>query len=310
MITDDRIQLLEKLNRIELLSKSSKIGRLIADPFRYLYATTYAHLLYPILKRGQLVHFKTFFESEMQAYLPAGTDIYLLGAKSHDSEIRLTRFLIHQLKDGDIFFDIGSHYGFFSLLASKLVGFKGKVHAFEASKKNFQLLKNNCQSVNHIQTHHCAITDKDQTVTFYEFPLMHSENNTLDTSVFKQENWYQNQRAVPIEVQGISLASFCETMSIQPSIIKIDVEGAELQVIRGMLELFKQKISPIIIMEFWMNPKTNQGQSQAIALMREFGYNSYLIDHTGTISSIADLNQLYLKKNMESDNLVFSKERL
>ena len=303
----EKLKLLERLDQIEYLSKSSKITRLWRDPFRYLYATGYAHFIYPITKRGQLVNINTFFGAKMNAFLPAGTDIFLLGAKSHDSEIRLTRFLINHLKKGAIFFDVGSHYGFFALLASKLLEDEGKVIAFEASQNNFQLLQTNCQTKSNIQLLHCAVTDKDETITFYEFPLAYSENNTLDTSVFNKESWYKKQRPTTVEVEGKTIASICQAIGLYPSLMKVDVEGAELQVINGMLPLFEQGIYPTVVMEFWTDSSKNQGQLQAIEILKRNQYQPFSIDSKGQPKTIDHFYNYCENLDLESDNLVFQR---
>ncbi|MEZ4982586.1 MAG: hypothetical protein R2769_13585 [Saprospiraceae bacterium] len=117
-----------------------------ADPFKYLGAILHRQLVFPLQKKSWETKSKTFWGEEMILLLPSSTDIYLTGGKSHDSEIRLAKFLIHQLRPGDTFVDIGTHYGYFTLLALEIVGASGKVFSLEASPVNFSILEKNTRN--------------------------------------------------------------------------------------------------------------------------------------------------------------------
>src|SRR5690606_12974270 len=120
--------MLQRLKQVEKLANTSKAGRLLHDPFRYVNTLAFTKFIYPRTHKGVLKKARTFFGNDMQVLLPAATDIYLTGGKTHSSEIRLARFMINRLKPGDVYVDIGAHFGFFTLLASALVGDKGKVY--------------------------------------------------------------------------------------------------------------------------------------------------------------------------------------
>ncbi|MBL0295213.1 MAG: hypothetical protein IPQ04_13440 [Saprospiraceae bacterium] len=119
--------LIKNLDKVEKIAAASKIARLVAHPINYINAILYRELFYKRNKKEKEVESETFFGTKMSLLLPSGTDIYLTGGKSHGSETRLARFLINNLEIGDTFIDVGAHYGYFSLLGSKLVGQKGKV---------------------------------------------------------------------------------------------------------------------------------------------------------------------------------------
>jgi len=55
--------------------------------------------------------------------------------------------MIEIMKPGMVFFDVGAHYGYYSLLGSELVGEKGVVYSFEPIKSTFNILKNNITAV-------------------------------------------------------------------------------------------------------------------------------------------------------------------
>nr|MBS0037520.1 FkbM family methyltransferase [Saprospiraceae bacterium] len=138
----DKAELLQGLKRVEKIAIASRWDRFWKNPKKYADAVLYRKLFYP--KWGtRKVKSETFFGKKINLLLPSGTDIFLTGGKSHPSEIRLARFLIQKLNPGNVFLDVGAHYGYFSLLGSVLVGETGKVFSFEASESTFAMLELN-----------------------------------------------------------------------------------------------------------------------------------------------------------------------
>ena len=91
----NRKVLIENLERAAYLAKGSFTKRLLNKGLNYLYYQWYKRLIYPITKKGSPSSAALFFGKSMQVHLPAGSDLYLLGAKTHASEIRLAKFLIN-----------------------------------------------------------------------------------------------------------------------------------------------------------------------------------------------------------------------
>ncbi|NJL77576.1 MAG: FkbM family methyltransferase, partial [Saprospiraceae bacterium] len=185
----------------------------------------------------------------MKVILPAGMDLFLLGAKGHDSEVRLARWLINTLQSGDTFLDVGAHFGYYSLLASQLVGETGKVVAFEAAPKTFALLEKNVKPYSNILALPKAVSDKVASIEIYEFPVLYSEYNTLDTKPFEGMEWFKENLPQPTTVPAISLDFYCQQATIHPTVIKIDVEGAEGSVLKGLQHRLCFS-SPQLVMEF------------------------------------------------------------
>src|SRR5215831_5359470 len=98
-----REEIERNLEKVEGLAKGSKAKRLLAHPPRYFYSVFYKKFIYPQTKKGLESTATTFFGAKMKVALPAAIDIYITGGKTHDSEIRLTRFLIKNLKEEDQF---------------------------------------------------------------------------------------------------------------------------------------------------------------------------------------------------------------
>lgn len=250
---------------------------------------------------------ETFFGLKMHLLLPSSTDIYLTGGKSHESETRLARFMINHLEPGDTFVDVGAHYGYFTLLGSKLVGPEGKVFTFEASPTTFNILdKNTCNRTN-IKSFNLAVADEVSKLTFYEFPNLYSEYNTLDVNQFRSANWFSQYKPREVTIQTIVLDQFLSEHQAYPKMIKIDVEGAELKVINGLSNYLSEH-SPLLVMEYLSQERGNEQHQEAVHLLNALGYLSYTIDGNGNLNPIKNINDYLNERKLESDNLVFLKK--
>ena len=116
------------------------------------------------------------------------------------------------IRPGDVVFDVGAHYGYYTLLSSALTGPKGKVFAFEPSPGNIPRLKK------HLEVNHC------DNVEVIELALSDHEG----TARFDNQAGSGTGHLSPvgrIEVQITSLDA--------PNLVKIDCEGAEVEVLKG-----------------------------------------------------------------------------
>ncbi len=299
-------ELNKNLTAVTRLAQASKIHRLLAHPFRYTYAILFKELVYPQTKKGVLKEAETFFGNKMQVTLPAGTDIFLTGGKSHDSEIRLAQFLIHQLKAGDVFIDIGAHFGYFTLLAANLVGEQGKVCSFEASQTTFEVLKKNTSTSKNVSIYNRAISNKSEVLSFFEFPVLYSEYNSMDVDQFKNESWYRKYPPKEIQIDATTVDQFLSENKMEPKLIKIDVEGAEFKAIQGLTNTL-EAFSPTVIMEYLEPSRSNEAHQKAAALFYQLNYQAYLINASGTLDLCKDIDQYLVDNRMESDNVVFTK---
>lgn len=293
-----------KLDRVEKIASASMLGRMMHNPLKYISAIGYREILYKHNHQAKDVIANTFFDIDMHIKLPASMDIYLTAGKSHNSEIRLAKYLINQLDHGDTFIDIGAHYGYFSLLASRLVGDLGHIHAFEASPTNFEVLEKNAQKTSNIHTELCAVSDEHGRLSFYEFPNQFSEYNTFNIEQFKEEKWYKFNTPEVFQVECVPLDAYISSHDIDPKVIKIDVEGAEYSVINGMKHLLST-IKPTIVMEYLSEIRGNEPHQKAEELLRLNGYQSYRITNDGELKSIQSAKDYLSKSYFETDNIVF-----
>jgi FkbM family methyltransferase len=130
-----------------------------------------------------------------------------------------TRLFERYVKPGAVVYDIGAHYGYYSLLSSTLAGEPGVVIAFEPSPDNLSRLRrhielNRCTNVRVIEL---AVSDSEG-IAHFETRAGSGVGHLADDG--------------PLEVRTTRLDTLAEELP-QPDVIKIDVEGAELGVLRG-----------------------------------------------------------------------------
>lgn len=298
--------LIRQLANVEKIAAASKVKRLLRNPYRYVLSIFFRQFIYPRNKKALIKKAELFYGKQMTIALPASTDIYLTGGKSHESEIKLAKFIILNLSTGDHFLDIGAHYGYFTLLASKVTGENGKVVACEPATQTFALLQENCTTEKNIFCYRRAVSDTSGTFTFYEFPNLYSEYNTMDVEQFKNEAWFKTSPPKKIEIPAVTIDQISKEEKLVPKIIKIDVEGAEYHVIKGGLNLIRDH-APYFAMEYLEPARHNTAHQKAVQLLRDHGYQSYLIDNNGGLISITDIDAYLVKEQLESDNIIFKK---
>ncbi|MCB0597603.1 MAG: FkbM family methyltransferase [Lewinellaceae bacterium] len=300
---------LQALAAVEKAARGSHLQRLAFAPFRYFWGMLHSKLLYPAGGRSRRQQAPLFFGGAMEVLLPAGLDIYLLGAKSHDSEIRLARFMIRQLEEGMAMLDVGAHFGFFSRLGAALAGEQGKVLGIEAAGGTFEVLRRNIAGHANIEAVRAAASDAEGTVTFYEFPALYSEYNTLEQGQFEGAAWRQGITPREVAVPAYPLDQLMEERNLYAHFIKIDVEGAEAQVVAGLKNWLGHPHARWLAMEYLAEERHNEGHRRAAQLLAEQGWQLFSIRPDGGLQACPDIEGYLREKGLDSDNVVFRRGR-
>ncbi len=174
----------------------------------------------------------------MKIRFPAKWSRYYPG----DYEVENYTFLQQQVKSGMHIIDIGAHIGLFSACSSRLAGPTGKIICFEPTPGTFSILKETLQ-LNHcdnVIARQAAVSDKDGMATFYVSHTAGCNSNSL------VKNKSGNQLTA-YDVQLMTIDSIVTEYAIHPSLIKIDAEGAEMDVLKGGVKTFAE-IKPVLIL--------------------------------------------------------------
>ena len=149
------------------------------------------------------------------------------------------------LSDGAVFFDVGAHIGYDSIKAARLVGEKGRVVAFEPNPNTLTLLRSNIEAsrARNIIVQPIACTDSEQTLTLFDST---PGGNSGSSSLSRANAGGQTR---PYTVRGRPIDDVVSELGItRVDVVKADVEGAELLVLRGAAQTLR-RFHPKLILE-------------------------------------------------------------
>jgi len=166
---------------------------------------------------------------------PGSLDERLLDGDFETAELKSVE---RYLRPGMVVFDIGAHYGRYSLLAAKCVGEKGWVRSFEPSPRERKYLKQNLGTVESF-----ALGSSAERA---ELVLVKGTGDCCHS--LRQPSVAVTSRKVPVERQ--TLDEYLQKQKVERvAFIKLDVEGGELGVLRGATRLLQSAERPIILAE-------------------------------------------------------------
>lgn len=164
---------------------------------------------------------------------------YALGT----NEVPVQAALATYLRPGDVFFDVGANVGFFTVIGARLVGAQGRVVAFEPVPENAAAVRYNL-ALNGFEQVEVWETAVSETNGSAQLQLAHYAGGaSLDVAAPPPD--FKGTLAV----KTVTLDALIQQQRVPvPSLVKIDVEGAELHVLRGMQNTLEQH-RPIVIYE-------------------------------------------------------------
>ncbi len=297
----------DRLEVAARLAAGSRLGRLWHAPERFVRGQWFRRVGYRKQPEGLAVDADTIYGKPLRVLLPAGLEIYLLGAKGHPSELRLARLMLARLRPGDTFVDVGAHFGFFSGLAAELVGREGRVVACEAAPRTFGVLARNLANVPQAAAHHLAVAAEAGQLEFAEFPLAYSEYSTLHPEQFDRAGWRAEHAPETVSVRALPLDELVG--ADRAHFVKVDVEGAEDVVVDGASALLARPHPPLLCLEYLVESRGNQAHRRACAVLAEAGFGLHRINEDGTLrlSDLAGVEAELTGRGQESDNIVFVK---
>jgi FkbM family methyltransferase len=200
-------------------------------------------------------------------------------------EPNLTHWIRERLAPGDVFIDVGANVGYYSLLASHLVGPEGMVVAIEPLSESFTLLQHNLER-NHAANSRAiniAAWNAYETVTIFS-----RESNPGVSSImpFWAKHWnLKGQRMVSAR----PLSDILDPIEIRTArLIKIDVEGAEWRVICGMESMFNV-CRPDLELMIELSPPMLRAQGRTsrdvFDLFERWGFHAYWMENSYSATS-------------------------
>jgi FkbM family methyltransferase len=174
--------------------------------------------------------------------------------------------LHRQLHEGDTFIDVGANIGYYTVMAAKLVGPRGRVIAFEPDPENFALLKRNIEAngFTNVILEQKALFNKPGTLKLYL-----EETNKGGHKVFQF-----GQPRPTVEVEAVRLDDYLKNDQRTVDLIKIDTEGAEGAILEGMRETLGRHQNVKLVVEFFPLLLRSFGSDPAAMLgdLRSLGF--------------------------------------
>jgi FkbM family methyltransferase len=173
-----------------------------------------------------------------------GQTLYFSGAYKDEEAER--RFVERYLRAGMTVLDIGAHHGFYTLLASRIVGGRGRVIAFEPSPRESARLRlhlrmNFCRNA---RAEALALAGENGAAQFYVV----EKGDTGRNGLRRAEVYAESVREVT--VRKMRLDDYLAQGGIQGTdFIKLDAEGAELSILQGAERLLERTPRPVILCE-------------------------------------------------------------
>jgi FkbM family methyltransferase len=192
-------------------------------------------------------------------------------------EPHVRRWLRQLLQPGHVFFDVGAHHGWVSMWGLTCVGVDGAVYSFEPSPTNLRVLQwnRNANGCPHWKIIPRAVSDED--VMGRRFFLVDAGDSPMNslTSGAPGMPLMEGRNVVQTSVHTVTLDTFCRDVGVSPNVVKIDVEGAELLVLRGARQLLigSQPAIILAVHPYWL--PAGQSPVEIVELLRTHGYTMF-----------------------------------
>jgi FkbM family methyltransferase len=209
-------------------------------------------------------------------------------------------YLLHVLREGDVFVDVGTNVGSYTLLASSVR--RARSICFEPVPATFSRLKQNLDLNNledRVAAHNLGVADKPGLIRF-------SVNENCCNHVLGDD---EKQEGVAVNVVTLDQA----LDSVSPSLMKIDVEGFELPVLRGASKILQRPELHSIVLE-WNADENRYGyhESDLMALLKEHDFAPYQYDpfrRTLTPQEPTEGNTIFVRQLERVNALLRSSEK-
>ena len=207
-------------------------------------------------------------------------DLYVL-----DYEPLTRRLFEERLKTGAVAADVGAHIGYYTMLAARLVGPRGRVHAVEPFEESLSFLRRNVElnGLLNVSVHAAAAGARREKRAFH---VMEQTN---------QQSFYGHPSFKTVRTIEVETVPLDELIPGRVDFVKIDVEGAELQVLDGMRRLLAESPAAELCVE-WNADRLRLAGEDPLALprrLRELGFSALaaLDDRKGRPEPVESLEE-------------------
>lgn len=157
---------------------------------------------------------------------------------SDREKIRLIKAYV---KPGMNVLDIGANIGFYTILLSKLVGKEGIVYAFEPDVDNFKFLERLTKNLVNVKSANAACGEKNGITYLHRSKEMNIDHQVYDSGESREK----------VAVKMVAMDDYLKGEKQDFGFVKIDVQGYDCHVFRGMKAIIARSKEILIVSELW-----------------------------------------------------------
>ena len=162
--------------------------------------------------------------------------------------------------------DVGANVGVLTLIMARATGERGHVYAFEPDSANLHLLERNIQRngyADRVDLIGKAVTDHSGQATLFVSGDNRGEHTLVEVAA---------SHGTSVVVETVTMDDYFEGIGIFPDFVKMDVQGAEVQVLRGMERMLARGFPQIILAEFWPKGLQQEAEGALEDILLRSGY--------------------------------------
>lgn len=236
---------------------------------------------------------------DVSVHDPAAFNLMMLGGRDPLESAWVRRLV----RPGDVMFDIGANFGWYTTLGAKLVAPNGRVHAFEPVSGTYKVLKENCTANDCLAVatlNNFGLGESEGAFTIF-VPKQHGGASLRPSGIGPMDE---------IQCRVGTLDSYCQEQRISAvRFAKCDVEGAELGVLRGAQRLLSGDSRPIWLLELNRETSSRFGHEPQALLshLAKFEYSFHrIVDATPAgLKPVRDSSEV-----PDGDNVICSVPRI
>ena len=227
------------------------------------------------------------------------------------------------LKEGQTVLDIGANLGFYSLLARSIIGPKGKIFSFEASKDNAKMIDMSIMenSFENMDVINVAVGNKIGKGFLHVSSFYNSEHSLYDYhySSGRNSDGGGDCRDQKISVHLETVDNFLENNkeekekdeNLNADVIKMDIEGAESSALEGMRRTINHNDDLVLVTEFWPQgfKNSNSNPKEFLESLDSFGFKiSHIDEYKNELYAVTTNEMLNITKDRQKNPVEKTKE--
>ncbi len=188
-------------------------------------------------------------------------------------EPKETRWFVQGLREGDLVVDVGANVGYYTLIASRIVGPEGRVYAFEPDPVSFALLERNVRlnGLSNVVLEPKAVSNVPEPIRLYLAP-----ENKGDHRIYQPSG----EDRPFVDVDAVVLDEYFADRRADIDFVKIDTQGAEIVILRGMRKILQQSRGLRMALEIWPGALADFGHEpqELLDILQSAGFRLFGLD--------------------------------